>query len=63
VRDIRGKLDLCTELSWEMSSNSMFGHNLGVGGGVEGLWPPEYTHGQEVTLAIFGQFPWPNRTR
>ena len=31
VRDIRAKLDLCTELSWEMSSSSTFGHNLGVG--------------------------------
>jgi len=64
VRDIRAKLDRCTELSWEMSSNSTFGHNLWVvsrlrGGGA---MAPRIYHGQEVTLAIFGQFPWPNRT-
>ena len=62
VKETRAKLDLCTQFSWEISPNSTFGHNLGVGWGVEGLWPPECTHGQNVILAIFGQFPWPNRT-
>jgi len=37
VKKTRDKIDLYTELSWEMSSNSMFDHNQKVGRGVEGL--------------------------